>query len=227
MSNNPQPNPKCPTCGNMPFYIGDPKVNGSIPCSDPFHTSTVQPKPIRSVELPEIDQIRALEVLTDTYRYTPDTQEPIPATDAVGHPVIQTAGEWGCPICHITYSGSQGRGDSKTSPQATNEGQDPTPPRIDAAPNPIDPYNRVMALPERLRVELNYLAFMKPEKSDEFYHNIAVAGERIQALITAAGTNSPQHEVTKPTECKNPIHTSPCNIETCAGCKADCTEFNA
>lgn len=40
-------------------------------------------------------------------------------------------------------------------------------------------YTRVMALPAQIRKELNYLAFMKPEQSPTFYHNIAVAGERL------------------------------------------------
>ena len=41
------------------------------------------------------------------------------------------------------------------------------------------PRERVMALPEWLRVELNYLAFMEPTKDNSFLHNIAVSGEKI------------------------------------------------
>lgn len=49
------------------------------------------------------------------------------------------------------------------------------------------PYERVMALPEWLRKELSYLAFMSPDpvNKDVFYHNIAVSGERIMDMIPA------------------------------------------
>ena len=61
------------------------------------------------------------------------------------------------------------------------------------SPNPSDqstqekPRDRVMALPEELRKELLYLAHLDPEKQKStLFHNVAVSGERIQALIDSA-----------------------------------------
>lgn len=49
------------------------------------------------------------------------------------------------------------------------------------------PRDRVMALPEELRKELLYLAHLDPEKQKStLFHNVAVSGERIQALIDSA-----------------------------------------
>lgn len=52
----------------------------------------------------------------------------------------------------------------------------------DDKPHTQKEYDRVMALPEWLRKELTYLAFMHTDKYDvAFHHNIAVSGERILA----------------------------------------------
>lgn len=49
------------------------------------------------------------------------------------------------------------------------------------------PRDRVMALPGELRRELLYLAHLDPEKQKStLLHNVAVSGERIQALIDTA-----------------------------------------
>jgi hypothetical protein len=57
----------------------------------------------------------------------------------------------------------------------------------------MNEYERVKALPEWLRKELTYLAFMKPDikTKDEFYHNIAVSGERILKHQNVSNTEEP------------------------------------
>lgn len=49
------------------------------------------------------------------------------------------------------------------------------------------PRDRVMALPEKLRKELLYLAHLDPERQKStLLHNVAVSGEKIQQLIDSA-----------------------------------------
>lgn len=53
--------------------------------------------------------------------------------------------------------------------------------------NKQDIRERIMAIPEWLRNELTYLAFMKPDKdSPTFHHNIAVSSERILSELDKA-----------------------------------------
>jgi len=60
------------------------------------------------------------------------------------------------------------------------------------------PRDRVMALPEELRKELLYLAHLDPEKQKStLFHNVAVSGERIQALIDSAKREGAIEELKK------------------------------
>lgn len=69
------------------------------------------------------------------------------------------------------------------------------------------PRDRVMALPEKLRKELLYLAHLDPERQKStLLHNVAVSGEKIQQLIDSAKPEGAIEELKKTDDVFSAMH---------------------